>query len=1021
MEISFSKYIHRFICVLFFLFSLAACGGGGNGDSSNVSAEFSIGGSISGLNGVLVLLKNGNDEITITTNGAYEFSTNVPENGRYSVVINNHPTGQTCSVSNGSGTAIADVTNVSIVCSANTYTVSGSVSGLNGVFEVQNNGVDNLSVSANGDISFVTQIAHDSDYSVAINTQPVGQTCSVANGSGTATTNVTNVSIVCITNAYSIGGSVSGLNGVIELLINGGDNLAITANEFFNFATNIFYGGIYDVSVGTQPSGQICSVNNGNGTATANVSNVSINCIDTYSIGGSVSNLIGSLVLQNNGGDSLTITADSGFVFPAQITNGTAYNITLSQQPSDQICSISNGSGSVNASDITNITVICTTAYNIGGIVSGLNGTLVIQNNASDALTIVAGGSFTFASKVPEGSSYVVSISEQPAGQSCNLSNSSGTANSSINNITLSCFDNSLNLAGQLGSGIAYKVALQGLYAYVAAEGGLHVFDISNPAVPVSLAFYNTPGSAMDVVVNGNYAYVADELSGLQVVDISNPALPEYAGSYNTPGEARGLAIDGNYVYLANYRDGLYVIDVSDPTSPGFMSRYDTLGFAHDVAVSGRYAYVADDSNGIQVIDVINPASLSLVGSYNTSGRAYEVVLSGGYAYVADFHGGLQVIDISNLPSMQLVGHYSTTNARGVVVSGSYAYLAGGVKGFMIIDISNPALPGLVGAYDTTGSAYGVAISANNAFVADFHGGLKVIDINTPASPSVASSYDKLSYAYDVTVSGNYAYVADFDSGLQVIDISNPALPDLIGSYDTPSQAKGVDVNGSYAYVADGLTLQIIDASNPAVPQAVGASGYGAPEAVAIQNNYAYMVGNGFYVYDLTNPVSPTMLGASSVGWGLTINLAVSGNYVYVADRILGLRVVDVSNSSSPRVIAGYVTSSEVHGVYVDSNYVYLADGTGGLKVLDISTPSRPLLVGSYDTPGRAYDVAVSGNYAYVADGNSLQVIDISNPAKPVLWGSNITYGNAQSVDINASHVLVGEKGFGLEIFELHP
>ena len=66
----------------------------------------------------------------------------------------------------------------------------------------------------------------------------------------------------------------------------------------------------------TQPPGQTCTVTNGSGTANANVTNVAVNCVTTYSIGGTVSGLVGTgLVLQNNGADNLTFTVSGAFTF----------------------------------------------------------------------------------------------------------------------------------------------------------------------------------------------------------------------------------------------------------------------------------------------------------------------------------------------------------------------------------------------------------------------------------------------------------------------------------------------------------------------------------------------------------------------------------------------------------------------------------------------------------------------------------------------------------------------------------
>ena len=65
---------------------------------------------------------------------------------------------------------------------------------------------------------------------------------------------------------------------------NGGDDLTLTANGSFAFATKLAGGGAYDVTVKTNPSGQSCSVANGTGTiAAADVTNVAVTCADSAS------------------------------------------------------------------------------------------------------------------------------------------------------------------------------------------------------------------------------------------------------------------------------------------------------------------------------------------------------------------------------------------------------------------------------------------------------------------------------------------------------------------------------------------------------------------------------------------------------------------------------------------------------------------------------------------------------------------------------------------------------------------
>jgi hypothetical protein len=80
------------------------------------------------------------------------------------------------------------------------------------------------------------------------------------------------------------------------------------------------------------------------------------------------------------------------------------------------------------------------TLFKIGGEISGLTGTVVLQNNGSDSLTVNANGSFTFATGLADGSDYLVTVSAPPAGQACNVSNGSGTIiAANISNITVTC------------------------------------------------------------------------------------------------------------------------------------------------------------------------------------------------------------------------------------------------------------------------------------------------------------------------------------------------------------------------------------------------------------------------------------------------------------------------------------------------------------------------------------------------------------------------------------------------------
>src|SRR5690242_16578716 len=183
---------------------------------------------------------------------------------------------------------------------------------------------------------------------------------------------------------FTVGGTVSGLTGSgLVLQNNGASELTITANGPFSFARSLADAAPYQVTILKQPAGQTCSVTNGLGTIhAANVSDVTIACssgLTSHSIGGRVTSLVGSgLVLTNNGGDNLQIApGDEDFIFATNLSPGATYNVQVLTQPTNpsQVCSVANATGVVGDTDVTSVSVVCSTEpHFIGGTVTGLAG-----------------------------------------------------------------------------------------------------------------------------------------------------------------------------------------------------------------------------------------------------------------------------------------------------------------------------------------------------------------------------------------------------------------------------------------------------------------------------------------------------------------------------------------------------------------------------------------------------------------------------------------------------------------------
>ena len=377
----------------------------------------------------------------------------------------------------------------------------------------------------------------------------------------------------------------------------------------------------------------------------------------TYTVGGSVSGLSGSgLVLQNNGGGDLAVSATGPFTFATELANTAAYAVTVKTQPTSptQNCVVTMGSGTVASADVTDVAVACTTAaFTVGVIVSDLTGSgLVLQNNGADDLLISAAGSFTFATPLVSGASYNVTVKTQPSGpaQNCSVGNGTGTIDAqSVANVRIAC----------------------GLhFAYAANAGDNTISMYAMDSLTGALTAVGTPVAtgASPYAITGSpdrqHVYVVNEISNdisAYAVNATSGALTPIAGSPFAAGtDPQALAFDasGAYLYVANHGSNTlsaYAVDASTGVlTPLATATYATGTGPSAVSsdLSGQFVFVANNggSNDISVFAITagtgaltpvagspfaagdNPHSLALtpVGAFDYSTE---------FLYTANFNG----------------------------------------------------------------------------------------------------------------------------------------------------------------------------------------------------------------------------------------------------------------------------------------------------------------------------------------------------------------------------------------------
>ncbi len=607
-------------------------------------------------------------------------------------------------------------------------------------------------------------------------------------------------------------------------------------------------------------------------------------------------------------------------------------------------------------------------------------------------------------------------------------------------------------VAGHYAGGVS-RVAATGSYAYVLRGQGLVVLDMSDPSAPRVIGAYDSISGVdaytADLMVAGDYAYLAGGEGRLEIVDISDVSPPVEIGRYESLENAGSITvISGTHAYVVDDEDSVRVIDVSNPPSPTARGVYrppEGLVSDVDVAPDDTYAYVAA-GDGLHVVDVSNPISPTEVALHATPDRAKAVAVSGGYVYVSDSDRYLRVIDVSNPLSPTETGAcFMIRGADRLVVSGTHAYAAAGYS-LYIVDVSDPASPTEIGAfYPQNGSpdpVYDVAVfklsGKTYAYLVSKRG-LWVVDVSNPITPTEVSFYEIYGSAKSVTVAPGvgaladpgdpaghtYAYVADQDQGLRVIDVSNPADLIEVSFYDPTDFAYDVDLfedsarGRLYAYLTLGSGgLRVLDVSHVAGPEGVGVyEALGTLQYVTVDAGRAYVADNSdnLWLLDVSEPVTPTILGRYEASDLVNdVAVATDTSHMYVATDS-DLRVVDVSNPVTPTEVGIYDTWGMPKAMAVAPGVggtpgrtcAFLADYYG-LDVVDISSPVTPTQVSSYETPGFAFgvDLSLEADYAYVADGyEGLRVVDVSNPVTPIEVGHFATTSAADDVMVNGTLV----------------
>lgn len=298
-------------------------------------------------------------------------------------------------------------------------------------------------------------------------------------------------------------------------------------------------------------------------------------------------------------------------------------------------------------------------------------------------------------------------------------------------------------------------------YALIGAYTGTSIIDVTNPSLPVEVAFISSVSSSWrELRTYQNYAYVVTEGSGvgLQIIDLSN--LPNSATlvaadttGLGTSGRVHTIHIEGKYAYLmgSQTKQGVIILDLTNPVSPVKVGSY-SAEYWHDSVIKNDTIYAsAIYGDGIMIFDANDKSNIQLISQTQYPGNfTHNIWPTADNNYIVqtdEIHGmPLKFWDVTDKSNLELKAE-AYLGKKGIAhnahVKGDFVYVAYYFDGIKIFDLSNRNAPVEVGHYDTypgdnmqRGSGYTGAwgvypyLPSGNILVSDMVTGLYVVGFN---------------------------------------------------------------------------------------------------------------------------------------------------------------------------------------------------------------------------------------------------------------------------------------------------
>jgi hypothetical protein len=453
------------------------------------------------------------------------------------------------------------------------------------------------------------------------------------------------------------------------------------------------------------------------------------------------------------------------------------------------------------------------------------------------------------------------------------------------------------------------------------------------------------------------------------------------------------VLISNDLLFIAfNNKVSIRVYDGSPHSTQ--LSNLEVTGRIINMIRVRNLLFIVENSR-LTLFDLMDPENPLFLNEVETDATLRNLSFYGSFAYGSTYDNWIAILDFSDSLNIQLHPYFLEENSfiSYVAWRDSFLYVGASRKdSILVYTLEDPLVPFQESASYARGM-YGITFYNDWGIISAQGYGILIYDFSDPLNPEYIKSVSK--WSEEIHLSPPYFLNQNDEGKIDVYDLSDISNINHLGHFSFGSRNYDFALDNQYAYIAQAQRgIAIIDVSDNQAPYEASIISIEDDflYTVSVEDNYCFIGGDIFYIYDITNPLAPTYVSEFSNQEDVH-QIFVQESYAYLNQGRDGVLILDISDLHNPVEIAAYTDVVEVDVIYVVNNTLFVSDDHEQLLIIDVSDKLNPTLIDSMFI-NRITGITVENNYLYLSRRSTgFTILDITDPHNPdSLYSSPYAY-----------------------------